>query len=105
MLITDVHGNAVCACCGAAQLRCSRCGEWTPAYESFGDFDDGDYCKYCADILKERTVKCKGCGTEADKARTASFKEFGVELLQCQGCRPKSVPLEPTGRVNRRGMA
>jgi len=50
-------------------------------------------------------MKCKSCGAEADKGRAASFKRLGVELLQCQGCRPKSVPLEPTGRVNRRGMA
>jgi hypothetical protein len=50
-------------------------------------------------------MTCKGCGAEADKARAASFKKLGVELLQCQDCRPKSIPLEPTGRVNRRGLS
>lgn len=49
-------------------------------------------------------MKCKNCGREADGERTASYANLGVYLLQCQDCRPKSIPLEPTGRVNRRGM-
>ena len=50
-------------------------------------------------------MTCKNCGYPPDAARAANFKELRVELLQCQVCRPKSIPLEPTGRVNRRGMS